>query len=352
VTHITRRARRIAPAAALLILSATPLAAQRTIRLGVAYSDLSTLTSGDASSAGPTFSVGYLSHPSNETVLSFTRWPDASFGGSVPGASAFALEDRWYPVDATGFAPYVVNGIGAFRYTEPAGLLTPEQKKWGFSYIAGFGIGTTIARDWAVSVEGRLRSDDGDRNIEYRIGGSWGFGKEHPSQAAPGTIEPFVAWLGHLNAAAPYRASSPFAGVRFRRDLTAKRAIAVELGAVGMDPSSTAPVGTAGRTTMYLMEPSYEFGLAPRWGRPYFGLGPMLAGFVDGPDAGLQAGAQAGIGADLFLSPKVEAGLLTRFSWFQNAAGASQFGLMIGVTIGPRLHPDRTSLPTVAPKDD
>ena len=352
MTDITCRIGRVTAAVGVLLALGSTLEAQRTIRLGLSYSDLSTQTSGDVSSSGPAFSVGYLSHPGNETILSVTRWSDASFGGSTPGATAFALEDRWYPVDATGLAPYVVNGVGAFRYTEPAGLLTPEQKKWGFSYIAGFGIGTTIARDWAVSVEGRLRSDDGDRNIEYRIGGSWGFGPEHPSQAAPGTIEPFVAWLGHLNASAPYRASSPLGGVRFRRDLTATRAISVEVGVVGLNPSPSAPAGTAARTTMYLMQPSYEFGFTPAWGRPYFSLGPMLAGFIDGPDAGLQAGAQAGIGSDFYLSPTLETGLLTRFSWFQNAAGASQFGLMIGVTLGPRLHPDRATLPAKAPKDE
>lgn len=352
MTPITRRTLAVAMAAATLTLYSTSAAAQRTIRLGAAYSGLSTQTSGDHSSGGIGLSFGYLSHPSNETVLTFTRWPDASFGGSVPGATAFTLDDRWYPVDATGLAPYVITGLGAFRYTEPAGLLTPEQKKWGFSYIAGFGIGTTIGEDWAVSAEGRLRSDDGDRNIEYRIGGSWGFGKEHPSQAVPGTIEPFIAWLGHLNAGAPYRSASPLGGVRFRRDLTAHRAIAVEVGVVALDPATSAPLGTAARTTMYLMQPSYEFALAPAWGRAYFGIGPMLAGFIEGPDAGLRAGVQAGIGADLFASDKVEAGLLTRVSWFQSAAGADQFGLMLGVTVGPRLHPDRTTLPTKAPKDD
>ncbi|MGB7212301.1 MAG: hypothetical protein WBC97_06680 [Gemmatimonadales bacterium] len=327
-------------------------AAQRTIRIGVSYSGLSTQTSGDQSSGGIGLSVGYLSHPSNETVLTATRWPDASFGGSSPGATAFTLDDRWYPVDATGLAPYVITGVGAFRYTEPAGLLTPEQKKWGFSYIAGFGIGTTIGQDWAVSAEGRLRSDDGDRNIEYRLGGSWGFGKEHPSQAVPGTIEPFIAWLGHLNAGAPYRSASPLGGVRFRRDLTTHRAIAVEVGLVELDPATTAPLGTAARTTMYLMQPSYEFALAPRWGRAYLGIGPMLAGFIDGPDAGLRAGIQAGVGADFFASGHLEAGLLTRVSWFQSAAGADQFGLMLGLTVGPRLHPDRSTLPNKAPTDE
>lgn len=352
MTPITRRALAVAMAAATLTLHSTAAAAQRTIRLGAEYSGLSTQTSGDHSSGGIGLSFGYLSHPSNETVLTFTRWPDATSNGSLAGITAFSLDDRWYPVDATGLAPYVITGLGAFRYTEPAGLLTTEQKKWGFSYIAGFGIGTTIGHDWAVSAEGRLRSDDGDRNIEYRIGGSWGFGKEHPSQAVPGTIEPFLAWLGHLNAGAPYRSASPLGGVRFRRDLTVHRAIAVEVGVVTLDPAATAPLGTAARSTMYLMQPSYEFALAPRWGRAYLGIGPMLAGFIEGPDAGLRAGVQAGIGADLFASSKVEAGLLTRFSWFQSAAGADQFGLMIGVTVGPRLHPDRSTLPSVAPKDD
>ena len=352
MTTITRRILAVSIAAGTLAVHSTTALAQRTIRLGAEYSGLSTQTSGDHSSGGIGLSVGYLSHPSNETVLTFTRWPDATSNGSLAGISAFSLDDRWYPVDATGFAPYVITGLGAFRYTAPAGLLTTEQKKWGFSYIAGFGIGTTICRDWAVSAEGRLRSDDGDRNIEYRVGGSWGFGKEHPSQAVPGTIEPFVAWLGHLNAGAPYRSASPLGGVRFRRDLTAHRAIAVEVGVVTLDPATSAPLGTAARTTMYLMQPSYEFALAPRWGRAYLGIGPMLAGFIEGPDAGLRAGVQAGIGADLFASSKVEAGLLTRFSWFQSAAGADQFGLMIGVTVGPRLQPDRSTLPETAPKDD
>ncbi|HET7041274.1 MAG TPA: hypothetical protein VFI13_04620, partial [Gemmatimonadales bacterium] len=82
MTPITRRILAVSMAAGILAFFATPASAQRTIRLGAEYSDLSTQTSGDHSSGGIGLSLGYLSHPSNETVLTFTRWPDAAFGGS------------------------------------------------------------------------------------------------------------------------------------------------------------------------------------------------------------------------------------------------------------------------------
>jgi hypothetical protein len=345
VTRITF----VAPLTALCLFAVPSLSAQRALSLGAGWTELSTRTSGDVSSAGPALSLEYLSNPSDATVFTFARWPNASFGGSVPGATALSLENRWYPVDATGVAPFVVTGLGAFRYSEPAGLLTPEQTKWGFSYIAGFGLGTTLGDHFRVSAEGRIRSDDGDRNLEYRATVSYGVGPLRASKAVPGTIEPFVAWLGHLNGGAPYRASSPFGGVRFRRDLTPTRSIGVEIGAVRMDPAPGQPASAAATSTVYLMQPTYEFGLAPSWGRPYLALGPELAGFIDGPDAGLRGGVQAGLGTDVYLSPTLELGLLTRFSWFQSAAGSSQFGLMLGVALGPRLHADRHDLPSKVP---
>ena len=91
-----------------------------------------------------------------------------------------------------------------------------------------------------------------------------------------------------------------------------------------------------------------KHGWATSWGRPFIELGPQMLGFIGGTDDGMKVGIHVGGGADVYLSPAIESALLTRVTWFQSSDGRHQFGLQLGLAIGPRLMHDRASLPEKA----
>ncbi len=324
--------------------SAPPAAAQRAFRVGATGSLFESGAPGSSSSSGFGGQFAYLAGTDNEVSANATRWPGAPIGTGENGALALALESTWYPVEAVGVAPFVVSGFGGVRYTRPGSLLTQPAQQWGFSYLMGFGMRANLASQWSASLEARLRDDDGTRNMEYRAGTSFGFGARRQPQTAPGTIEPFVAAILPLGSA-PYEARTPLAGVRFRRDRSRHTSFAVDVGAVGLQPSPDALTGAAAQTTSYYMLPAFEAGLAPKWGRPYLSIGPLLAGFADGPDAGIRAGIHAGTGLDIHAGRRMLVTALTRLTWFQTTTGANQFGLMLGVAVGPRLRQADAPLP-------
>lgn len=323
---------------------ATPAAAQRAFRIGATGSLFESDLPGEPSSSGFGGQFAYLAGTDNEISANLTSWPGAPLGTGDKGALALALESTWYPVEAVGVAPFVVSGFGGVRYTRPGGLLAQPAEEWGFSYLMGFGLRANLGSSWSAAVEARLRDDDGTRNMEYRAGTSFGFGARREPQTAPGTIEPFVAAILPLGDG-PYETRTPVGGVRFRRDRSRHTSFAVDVGAVGLQPAPDALSGSAARTTSYLMMPAFEAGLAPRWGRPYLSIGPLLAGFADGPDAGIRAGLHAGTGLDLFAGRRMLVTALSRITWFQTGSGAHQFGLMLGVAVGPRLRQAETPLP-------
>jgi len=321
-----------------------PVAAQRAFRVGATGSLFQPGGAGTTSSTGFGGQFAYLSGTDNEISANVTRWPGAPLGTGQGGALALALESTWYPVEAVGLSPFLVSGFGGIRYTRPAVLLGAPTEEWGFSYLMGFGLRANLASSWSATAEARLREDDGTRNMEYRAGTSFGFGARREPQTAPGTIEGFAAAILPLGSA-PYEARTPMAGVRFRRDRSRHTSFAVDVGAVGLEPRPDALTGQAARTTSYLMMPAVEAGLAPGWGRPYLSIGPMLAGFVDGPDAGIRAGLHAGTGVDVHLGTNMLVTGLGRVTWFQTTSGAHQFGLMFGVALGPRLRRSDAVLP-------
>lgn len=324
--------------------SMTPAAAQRAFRVGATGSLFEPGTAGASSSSGFGGQFAYLAGTDNEVSANVTSWPGSPLGTGENGALALALESTWYPVEAVGVAPFVVSGFGGVRYTRPAVLLGQPTQEWGFSYLMGFGMRANLGSSWSAALEARLRDDDGTRNMEYRAGTSFGFGARRAPQTAPGTIQPFVAAILPLGSA-PYEARTPLAGVRFRRDRSRHTSFAVDVGAVGLQPSPDALSGAAAQTTSYYMAPAFEAGLAPAWGRPYLSIGPLLAGFADGPDAGIRAGLHAGTGLDIFAGQRLLVTALSRLTWFQTTSGGNQFGLMLGVAVGPRLRQAHTPLP-------
>ena len=322
---------RVVGSALLLALPALPLHAQRALRFGGAVSHLSPRDAMPAG-AGYTASVGWLANSTSETAAFLTRWVGTGLGTPNEDLTAFGVESRYFPVEASGVAPFITTGIGAYRYTTPGGLLTQPATEWGFTSLMGLGLGTTLGDHAWLGAEGRLRMDNGLRSTEYRLQGVYALGPVRVATSTPGGVAPFavgVARLGH----GPYTARSPYAGIRFRRDKGAHASIAVEAGAAGLTSDET---GTAERATAWIVQPAAEYGWRTRWGRPFLEIGPQLLGFVGGPDDGMLVGIHTGGGADIHLSPALDLTLLTRVTWFQTGAGRHQFGLQLGTAVGVR----------------
>ncbi|HWA40336.1 MAG TPA: hypothetical protein VG712_01930 [Gemmatimonadales bacterium] len=324
----------------LLLLAASPLIAQRAFRGGLGVSTL-TSRDNDASSTGWTLSLGYLTSSTSETSAFLTRWGNTGFGTGADGVTTFGLETRYFPVESDGIAPYLSQGVGLFKYTVPGRILTQPSEEWGFVSAMGLGLGATLGDHLWIGGEGRLRVDNGLRSTELRVQGVYGVGPLRRARSKPGTIEPFVAGIVRLGHG-PYTASSPYAGIRFRRDESRHASIAVDAGAAKLTNAGEA-------VTAWMVQPSAEYGWSAPWGRPFIEIGPDLIGFVGGPDDGMRAGLHTGGGVDLRLSEALELALLSRVTWYQSNDGRHQFGLQLGAAIGPRLMRDRSVLPEKAP---
>lgn len=323
----------------LALATATPLAAQRAFRVGGGVSSLSP-RDGGSGSTGWTATAGYLATSTSETDLFVSRWGSTDFGTGTPGVTTFGIEDRYYPVEATGVAPFLTTAFGAFKYTQPGGILIQPSDQWGFVSAMGLGLGTTLGQHLWLGGEGRLRVDNGLRSTEFRVQGMYDFGPLKTAQSRPGTIEPFaigVARLGH----GPYKATSPYAGIRFRREESRHASIAVDAGVVKFESTE--------RATVWQVLPSAEYGWRTSWGRPFIEIGPQMLGFVGGIDDGMRYGIHTGGGVDIDLGQAVELGVLSRVTWFQSGDGRHQFGLQLGLAIGPRLLHDGSTLPEKAP---
>ena len=87
-----------------------------------------------------------------------------------------------------------------------------------------------------------------------------------------------------------------------------------------------------------LFAPGYEPSLRPSWGRLYFDLGFLLAGFPSpGSDRGMAQGAHAGLGADILSGNSIMWNVNSRVLWLQRNTGENVFLLQAGVSISPRV---------------
>lgn len=331
---------------ATLLLSAgvliTPLAAQRTFRFGAGVSSLAPDGGGDGVT-GLTAGLGYLPTTTSETSLLITRYAGIGFGTGAADVTTYGIESRYFPVEIVGVAPYFSTGFSLFSYeTDP--LLGSPTTEWAFSSIMGLGLGASLTDRWWVGGEGRLRVDNNERSTEYRLYASYGVGKLREARSKAGTIQPFVAGIARLGNG-PYRAESPYLGIRFRREESRRTSAAVDVGVVSFaDPDGGEEIST------WVVQPAAEFGWAGAGGRPFIAVGPSMLGFVGGPDDGMRVGLHLGGGSDVYLSDRMELALLGRVTWFQSSVGKHQFGLQFGVAVGPRLLRDRSGLPErVAP---
>jgi len=321
---------------------ATPLAAQRPVRLGPLYSSLSL---DDASGTSHHFSafggtLALLTSDDDETGLSVVRYADLATSTCPRSLTFFGLDDDYFPVGASGIAPFASTEVGLARVLDTdKGLLglscsapaTTTQIGFGF----GFGLRVTAGRDAAAQLEGRFFQvpNSAIQALEVRANVSVLLGPVRATQLTRGTLGPAAAFL--LPISGPLEGRGPLLGVRFRRD-TKKPSNVLGLEVDWAPLKASGPCsGTGCAEDAVLFQPGYEASYRPAWGRIYGELGPVLAGFFSqGPDRGVAQGAQGGFGVELERNG-VLYNLNSRLLWFQPGSGGNVFAVAVGVSVEP-----------------
>ncbi|HWZ27716.1 MAG TPA: hypothetical protein VNX15_04095 [Gemmatimonadales bacterium] len=321
-----------------------PLAAQRPVRIGPVYSSLSLE---DASGVSHHFSafggtIALLTADDDETGFSVVRYNDLSTSSCPRSLTFFGLDDDYFPVGASGIAPFASTELGVARVLDTdKGLLglscsapaTTTQIGFGF----GFGLRVTAGKDASAQVEGRFFQvpNSAIQALEVRANVSLLVGPPRITQLTNGTLGPAVGFL--IPISGPLKGRGPLLGVRFRRD-TKKPANVLGLEVDWAPLKATAACSGTGCTEdAILFQPGYEASYRPAWGRIYGELGPVLAGFFSqGPDRGVAQGAQGGFGVDMEKN-----GVLYNFNsrllWFQPGSGGNVFAVQFGVSVGPAI---------------
>jgi hypothetical protein len=331
---------------AALVLAA-PAAAQRRFRFGPVASiialDEGTTTASFTSFGG---TLALLSSQEAETGLTIARYADLSTTACERSLTFFGLTSYYYPVGATGFAPFASTEMGLARVRdEDPGLLsacTTAEASNQIGLAFGLGVRVNVGTEIAGLVEGRFfqvlpQGISAIQALEARANLSVTFGKPRGGELVGGTVGPAVsAWIP---VGGVMRARGPLLGVRFRRDT--RRA-----GSVGLQVDYVPLRLTDGCTQdcnpyAVFFAPGYEAALHPPWGRFYGTVGALIAGFpAEGPDRGMAHGAQGGLGADLFAGTGLIVNLSTRLLWLQRSGGQNVFAVQLGASLSARLvHP-------------
>jgi hypothetical protein len=325
------------------LLAAVPLGAQRRFRIGPAATVIGLEDGTGASDAYRSWggSLAALTGDDTELGLTVLRYGDLSNGACVRELTFFGLDSYYYPVGATGIAPFAVTQFGVARVRESSVPLlfacsatTPVDESTDIGYAFGLGVrvGTT---DAAGLIEGRFLQIPNSfiQGLEGRATVSVAFGTPRTSQLLRGTLGPTASWLAPLGGVLAAR--GPLLGVRFRRDTRKAGVLGLHLdyAPLRIREGCTA----ACDATAILFAPTYEASLRPAWGRLNAGLGPLLAGFPStGPDRGVAQGAHGGLGADIF-GGRVMWNVAARLVWLQRATGDHVFSVQLGVGVSPPL---------------
>jgi len=321
---------------------ATPLEAQRPFRVGPIYSSLSlqdaTGTSHRFSAFGGTLAL--LTADDDETGLSILRYNDLATSSCPRALTFFGLDDDYFPVGATGIAPFASTELGLARVLDTdKGLLglscSAPQTTTEIGYGFGFGLRITAGKDASGQVEGRFFQvpNSAIQALELRANVSLLLGPPRVTQMTDGTLGPAVAFF--IPISGPLKGRAPFLGVRFRRDTKkASSVLGLEVDWAPMKMTGSCS-GTGCAEDAVLFQPGYEASYRPSWGRIYGELGPVLAGFFSqGPDRGVAQGAQGGFGVDVEKNG-ILYNLSSRLLWFQPGSGGDVFGVQLGVSVGP-----------------
>src|SRR6266700_2956448 len=304
---------------ALTLLGSASVAAQRRVRLGPTFSAISL---DDATGARHNFSaiggtIALLTGDDAESGITIARYRKLSTSGCERSLTFYGLDDNYYPVGAGGIAPFASTELGLARVTDAdKGLLgfcsaaaTTSELGYGF----GLGVRVTAGKEATALLEGRF----------FQVPNS-----ARQTELLQGTVGPEVGIFVPLSGSLEGR--GPAVGIRFRRD-TKKRAnvlgLSIDYTPLRVRGSCTNP-GCSPNPVLFA--PGYEASARPDWGRVYFTLGPLLAGFYGaGPDRGVAQGLHGGVGVDLDRGSAL-INLNTRVLWMQRNSGESVFTLQIG----------------------
>lgn len=327
---------------ALLALAvAGSTAAQRRARIGPTVSTIS-IDDGSGSSHsftsfGGTFA--FLSGDDGEIGAAVSRYNDLSNNTCVRNMTFFGVESNYYPVGAKGIAPFASTALGLARVTDQdvglLGICTAAQPSSEVGFGFGLGVRLNLGTQAAATVEGRFFQvpNSAIQALEGRANVSIAFGSPRQTQLLAGTLGPAVGFL--LPLSGPFEARSPTLGVRFRRDTKKTGSLGLQIDYV---PLRVNPCSSGCQPYAILFAPAYEPSLHPAWGRLYFDLGFLLAGFPRvGEDRGVAQGAHGGFGADIGHGHFPMWNLNARVLWLQRSTSTDRnaFLLQIGASVSP-----------------
>ncbi len=319
-------------------------AAQRRARIGATLSTVSLENGSGASDSYTSFggSIAFLSGDDGEIGVGISRYGDLSSNSCLREMTFFALESNYYPVGPKGIAPFASSSIGLAHVTDQdAGLLgicTTRQPTNELGLGFGLGLRVNIGPQAAALLEGRFFQvpNSAIQALEGRANVSFAFGKPRQTQLLNGTLGPAVGVVARLSG--PVEGRGPTLGVRFRRDTKKAGSLGLQIDYAPLRVTR----GCSSDCEPYaiLFAPGYEPSLHPAWGRLYFDLGLLLAGFPSvGGDRGIAQGAHGGLGADIFSGRSLMWNVNARVLWFQrnDPNNRNAFVVQAGLSLSPKL---------------
>jgi hypothetical protein len=329
--------------AALVIAGSA--AAQRRARIGPTASIIALDDESGGSKSFPAFggSFAFLSGDDGELGVAVSRYGDLSSGSCARRMTFAGVESNYYPVGPKGIAPFASTTFGLARVLDQNPELLPLGCASGAATTSeiglGFGLGVRVAvgSQAVAMLEGRFFQvpNSAIQALEGRANLSLAFGKPRQTQLLNGTLGPSVGLILPLSGALKGR--GPAVGVRFRRDTKKPGSVAgLQIDYAPLEV--TANCSGACRPYAILFAPGFEPSLRPAWGRLYFDLGLLLAGFPQRTaDRGLAQGAHAGVGADIATGRFPMWNLNARALWLQRSTSTDRnaFLLQFGVSVSP-----------------
>lgn len=319
-------------------------AAQRRARIGPTVSTVSLEDGSGSSDSYTSFggSLAFLSGDDGEIGVGISRYGDLSNNTCIRQMTFYGLESNYYPVGPKGIAPYASTSFGLARVTDQdlglLGACTARQPTSELGLGFGLGMRINIGTEAAGLVEGRFFQVPNSKiqALEGRANVSFAFGKPRQTQLLNGTLGPVVGLIARLGG--PVEGRGPTLGVRFRRDTKKAGSLGLQIDYAPL--RITRGCSSDCEPYAILFAPGYEPSLHPAWGRFYFDLGLLLAGFPSvGSDRGIAQGAHGGFGADIFSGRSLMWNVNARVLWFQrnDPNNRSAFVVQAGVSLSPRL---------------
>ena len=338
---------RILPLVLVALAVAGSSAAQRRARIGPTVSSISIENGSGGSNAFNSFggSLALLSGDDGEFGLGVSRYGDLSNNSCVRQMTFVGLESNYYPVGASGVAPFASTAVGLARVLDQdptlallgcsTGAQTANELGLGF----GLGVRFNFGKQFAALIEGRFFQvpNSAIKALEGRANVSFAFGSPNKkSQLLNGTVGPAIGVL--LPLSGPLEGRSGTVGVRFHREQRKGGALGLQIDYAPLRVRT----GCSGSCEPYaiLFAPGYEPSLHPAWGRLYAELGLLLAGFPQiGQDRGVAQGAHGGLGADIFSGRTLMTNVNARVLWLQrnDPNNRNAFLVQLGVSLSPRL---------------